>query len=128
MKHAFLPTSALVILVCFHTPTDAKAPITPLRTTTPSDFYQVIITNNLFRPLGWTKPKTPPAFELIATVMRSKGNHKALLRNTRNRKVYYAAVGDELEAGVTVEKIESRQVTANENGKLTVYRLKRLNF
>ena len=54
--------------------------------------------------------------------------HKALIRNTRNRKVYYVAVGDKLEAGVTVEKIESRSVTVNENGKLTVYRLKRLNF
>ena len=54
--------------------------------------------------------------------------HKALIRNTRNRKVYYVAAGDELEAGVTVEKIESRQVTLNESGKPTVYRLKRLNF
>ena len=107
--------------------TDAQAPLPPFFAR-PPDFYQVIITNNLFRPLGWTKPKAPPTFNLIATIMKSDGSHKVLLRNTRNRKVYYVAVGEELEAGVTVEKIESRQVTVNENGKLTVYRLKRLNF
>ena len=127
MKNRILPASALFILVCFHAPTDARAPLT-LYATLPPDYYQVIITNNLFRPLGWTKPKSPPAFALIATVMKSEGNHKALIRNTRNRKVYYVAVGDKLEAGVKVEKIESRSVTVNESGKPTVYRLKRLNF
>ena len=128
MKHAILKTAVLLILVWTYSLTEAQAPLAPIRTTTPSDFYQVIVTNNLFRPLGWTKPISAPAFELIATIMRSDGRHKALLRNARNRKVYYAAVGDELEKGVTVEKIESRKVTVNENGKPTVYRLKRLNF
>ena len=47
-----------------------------------------------------------------------------MILDTRNRKVYYVAAGDELESGVTVEKIKSRRVTVNENGKLTVYRLK----
>lgn len=127
MKRTILTTSALVILVCFHPPTDARAPLLQ-PTALPPDYYQVIITNNLFRPLGWTKPNTPPAFELIATVMRSNGKHKALIRNTRNRKIYYVAVGEELEAGATVEKIESCQVTVDENGKPAVYYLKRLNF
>ena len=62
--------------------TEIRAP----RTTLPADYYQVIITNNLFRPLGWTKPKPKPAFELIATVMRRNGVHKALLRSVKERK------------------------------------------
>ena len=60
--------------------TEIRAP----RTTLPADYYQVIITNNLFRPLGRTKPKPKPAFELIATVMRRNGVHKALLRSSNS--------------------------------------------
>ena len=127
MKRTILTTSALVMLIWLHSPTEAQAPLRPL-TALPPDYYQVIITNNLFRPLGWTKPKVLPVFELIATVMKSNGSHKALIRNTMNRKVYYVAVGDELEKGMTVEKIESRSVTVTESGNPTVYRLKRLNF
>ena len=127
MKNRILPASALVMLVWTCSLTEANAPLT-LYATPPPDYYQVIITNNLFRPLGWTPPKSPPAFELIATVIKQNGKHKALLRNTRNRKVYYVAVGEELEAGVTVEKIESRSVTVAESGKSNIYRLKRLNF
>ena len=127
MKNPILSASALVLLVWIYSSTHAQAPLSSFRTL-PPDYYQVIVTNNLFRPLGWTKPKAPPAFELVATVMKSNGSHKALIRNTLIRKVYYAAVGDELEAGVTVKKIESRSVTVNENGKPNIYRLKRLDF
>lgn len=123
MTNRILGTAALLLLVWMCSPTKANTPRARYDAP-PPDFYQIIITNNLFRPIGWTKPKLPPAFELIATVIKSYGKHKALIRNTRNRKVYYAAVGDTLEAGVTVEKIESRSVTLNETGKSNIYRLK----
>lgn len=122
-SNGLLRFSVLLTLVWIYLLSEAKAPL-PRYDTRPPDYYQVIITNNLFRPLGWTKPKPLPRFELIATVMKSDGRHKALILDTRNRKVYYVAAGDELESGVTVEKIKSRRVTVNENGKLTVYRLK----
>ncbi len=121
MKHAILPTYALIILVWLHSPTHAQAPLSSFRTP-PPNYYQVIITNNLFRPLGWTKPKPPPAFELIATVMKINGKHRALIRNTRNRKFYYAAVG-ELAGEAIVEKIEAHRVTLKRNGESKVYRL-----
>ena len=125
--------SALLILVCWHLPAEAAIP-TP-RTTQRSlshslsarliqpDFYQVIVTNNLFHPLGWTKQKSNPTFELIATVIKQNDKRKALIRNTKTRKVYYVAVGAELSAGVAVEKIESQSVTLKENGESKVYRL-----
>ena len=112
----------LVLLVVWLISSPA-AKIHAPRTRIPADFYQVIITNNLFRPLGWTKPEPPPAFELIATVMKSDGAfHKALIRNTRNRKLYYVTVG-ELAGEVIVEKIEAHRVTLNRNGESKVYRL-----
>ena len=89
----------------------------------PANFYQVIITNNLFRPLGWSKPRAKPRFELIATVIKPNDRHKALIRNTKTRKVYYVTVSAELRAGVTVENIEPHSVTLKENGKSKVYRL-----
>jgi len=81
--------------------------------------YQVIVTNNLFRPLGWTPPKPPPPFKLMTTVMKSNGRHKALLRNTGDRKLYYVVVG-EVVGGATVEKIEARRVTLNRDGESVV--------
>ena len=113
--------SALIVFLCLHFPAVAAVP-TP-RTTVPLDFYQVIIDNNLFHSLGWTKPKSNPTFELIATVIKQNGKHKAFIRNTKRRKVYYVAVDAELGAGVAVEKIESQSVTLKENGKSKVYRL-----
>ena len=124
---------SLLILLCLHSPAEAAIP-TPAneritsaveipRTTIPPDFYQVIIDNNLFRPLGWTKPRAKVAFELVATVMKSNGAHKALIRNTRTRTLQYAAVGEELTPGVTITEITRRAVTLNENGTSKVYRL-----
>ncbi len=36
------------------------------------DFYKVIVTNNLFRPLGYRKPNPGPAFEVLATLIDRK--------------------------------------------------------
>ena len=57
--------------------------------------------------------------------MKNKTRLSSPFLRTKDDK---AAVGDKLEAGVTVEKIKSRHVTVNENGKPNIYRLKRLNF
>lgn len=116
-----LLTSPLLILVCLHSPAEAAIPT--LRPTVPPDFYQVIIDNNLFRPLGWTKPKPKPAFELIATIIKSHGKHKALIRNTKTGKLHYAAIGEELTPGVTIAEITRHAVTLDENGTSKVYRL-----
>ena len=123
MKNRFHHAIALflVVLVVWLVSSPA-AEIHAPRTKIPANFYQVIITNNLFRPLGWTKPKSPSPFDLIATVMKANGEHKALIRNMMNRKLYYAAVG-ELAGEAIVEKIEAQRVTLNHNGESRVYRL-----
>ena len=124
MKNRFHHAIALflVVLVVWLVSSPA-AEIHAPRTKIPANFYQVIISNNLFRPLGWTKPKPKPAFELIATVMKSDSRlHKALIRNTRNRQLHYVAVG-ELAGEAIVEKMEAHRVTLNRNGESKVYRL-----
>ena len=58
---------------------EVKMPITEI----PKDSYQVIITNNLFSLLGWTKQKFNPNFELVATAIKRNGKHKALIRSLK---------------------------------------------
>ena len=94
-----------------------------------SDFYKVIVENNLFRPLGYKrrKPSRPP-FELIATIIYSKaGKNKALIRSNRTRKVYCILEGQELE-GAKIERIASRQVTMMYNGKLQKFHVAKVPF
>lgn len=121
MENPIVKTSVFLIFVWMYSLTEAKAPLIRYAVR-PPDFYQVIVTNNLFRPLGWTPPKAPPAFELIATVMKSNGTHKALIRRTATRQVNYVAVG-ELAGDAIIEKIHPRRVTLNTNGEQKVYTL-----
>ena len=84
---------------------------------TGDDFYQVIITNNLFRPLGYRKPSPPPPYQLIATVIdREHGNNRALLRRNKGGRTHYVGIGDVFN-GVKVERIERRSVTLLIDGK-----------
>ena len=93
------------------------------------DFYKVIISNNLFRPLGYAQSKssTPP-FELIATVIEAEtGKGKALILSNRNRKVHYVTVGQEF-ADAKVEQIKPRKVTLLYDGKLKEFHASKTEF
>lgn len=59
------------------------------------DYYRPIVDNNLFRPLGWTKPDKSPRYELIATIV-SKEYVKAYIREIRNGRDYFVGVGDSI--------------------------------
>ena len=76
-----------------------------------ASFYGVIVTNNLFRPLGYRKPKQGPSFQLIATVIDSEnGKSRALVQNNRNRRIHYVTVGETL-AGAKVKQIKPESIT-----------------
>ena len=79
-------------------------------------YYKVITNNNLFRPLGWTKPDTSPKYELIATIV-SEDYVKAYVRETRNGRDYFVSVGDRI-GDTIVQGISKRLVTLNDNGEL----------
>lgn len=93
------------------------------------DFYKVIISNNLFRPLGYSQSKSSVSpFELVATVIDSKTDTgKALIFSNRNRKIYYVTVGREF-AGAKVEQIEPRKVTLWYDGKLKEFHASKTGF
>lgn len=89
------------------------------------DFYQVIITNNLFRPLGYRKPSPPPPYQLIATVINhGQATNKALLRHRKDGRMYYVGLG-EVFSGAKVERIEPKSVTLLIGGQSMKFRLPR---
>ena len=59
------------------------------------EYYKPIISNNLFRPLGWTVPDRSPKYELIATII-GENYIKAYVRETRNGRDYFVGVGDSI--------------------------------
>ncbi|MCZ6675810.1 MAG: hypothetical protein O7E52_01035, partial [Candidatus Poribacteria bacterium] len=88
----------------------------------------VIVTHNLFRPLGYREPKPGPSFELIATVVDPQaGKSKALIRNNKTQQIYYVVIGEEF-AGAKVERIKSLQVTLRYDGKLKEIRASKDSF
>lgn len=92
------------------------------------DFYQIIVSNNLFRPLGYRKPKRSSSFELIATLIdRDTGKNKALIQNTQNGEIHYVELGEAF-AGAKVKKIEPLKVTLFHDGKSQEFRISKNGF
>ncbi len=83
-----------------------------------SDFYQVIVDNNLFRPLGWKLPNEEPEYTLIGTAIDAIGtNSEAYVVGRRSNQFYVVSVGDEIGDAVVVE-IEGKQITLYEHGEM----------
>ena len=88
------------------------------QTNQPSDdFYQPIIENNLFRPLGWRKRSGEPEYTLIGTLIESNNQRaKAFLIERRSNRYYPVSVGEKV-GDATVESIKPNEVSLGKNGK-----------
>lgn len=72
-------------------------------------YYQIISDNNLFRPLGWTKPDPTPRFELIGTIVGKDFARAYVSRIGRNR-LLVVSVGDNIGSDI-VSEIKTEKVT-----------------
>ena len=72
-------------------------------------YYQVISSNNLFRPLGWTKPDPTPRFELIGTIVGKDFARAYVSRIGRNR-LLVVSVGDNIGSDI-ISEIKTEKVT-----------------
>ena len=91
-------------------------------------YYDVIVENNLFRPLGWTPPKRQPKYALIATLLESRGGAaKALLMENASEKTFYVTVGEKI-GDMTVESIKARQVKLNTSGEVLTLKVPSIAF
>ena len=66
------------------------------------EYYKPIVSNNLFRPLGWKQPDRSPKYELVATVI-GETYKKAYIKDTRYGRDYFVGIGDNVGDNVVLE-------------------------
>ncbi len=94
----------------------------------PESFYQFIIDNNLFNPIGWQPPKKQPIYTLIGTaVAQNVEDSKAFILERRSNRLHIVNVGDVFGEAL-VKVIESKRVILNEAGKEIVLHGSRMQF
>ena len=82
-----------------------------------SEFYRMIVDNNLFRPLGWTPPRPREPYRLLGTILSRDANtpKQAILQKIRAGRTYTVTIGEILDENITVTDIQSKQVTLKTN-------------
>lgn len=98
-------------------------PSEPWTDTVTADFYQTILDNNLFAPLGTVlnaKPKPGATLSLVATFCSQDDTHSmALIKDSATDRHHVLAIGGGI--GVfTVRTIEKKRVTLNHHGNAAV--------
>ncbi len=92
------------------------------------EYYKVITTNNLFRPLGWKPPDLTPKFELIGTWISVNTKTKvAYVRNIRTNKIDRLGIGDTINGNV-IDNIKQNEVQMNKGGSYESPTMQFLNF
>ena len=88
-------------------------------------YYRTIISNNLFRPLGWTPPHPTEPYRLIGTILPRDANMppQAILESIAGNKTYIVSTGEKLDASTKVVSIQGKAVTLSTNGEQRTLRL-----
>ena len=93
-----------------------------------SDFYKVIIDNNIFRPLGWRPPNREPQYTLIGTAINPNGTRvEAFISEERSNNFYIVSVGEKVGDAV-VQEIQQKKVTLDKNGEMITLRKGNMQF
>ena len=91
-------------------------------------FYQFIIDNNIFRPLGWVPPIKQPDYILIGTaVSQNAAASKAFVVERRSNRFHIVKVGDTIDES-RVKEIQANQVTLQAADKSIILRGGKLQF
>jgi type II secretory pathway component PulC len=93
-----------------------------------SDFYKVIVDNNIFRPLGWRPPNREPQYTLIGTAINPNGTRvEAFISEERSNDFYIVGVGDKVGDAI-VKEIQQKKVTLDKNGETITLRKGNMQF
>ncbi len=80
-------------------------------------YYQFVIDNNIFRPLGWKPTKKPPNYSLIGTaVSENREESKAFIVDRHTNQMHTVKVDDTIGEAL-VKVIEAKRVILNAAGK-----------
>ncbi len=92
------------------------------------EYYKIITTNNLFRPLGWKPPNLTPKYELIGTwISVNTKTRVAYVRSIRTNKIYRLGIGDTINGSV-INNIKQNEVQVNGGKKYESPTMQFLNF
>lgn len=93
-----------------------------------SEFYQVIVDNNLFRPLGWKPPNKEPEYTLLGTVIDTLGDHsKAYVLERRSDRFHTVRIGDSV-GDMVIEEIEEKKIVLDKDGESITLRTRDIEF
>ena len=93
-------------------------------------YYQTIINNNLFRPLGWTPPRPVEPYRLIGTILPRSANTppQAIIQTTTGNQTHIVSLGEKIDASTEVVGIEAKQVTLSIGGQERLFSLETGNL
>jgi hypothetical protein len=92
------------------------------------EYYKIITTNNLFRPLGWKPPDLTPKYELIGTwISVNTKTRVAYVRNIRTNQIYRLGIGDTINGSV-INNIKQNEVQMNGGKNYESPTMQFLNF
>lgn len=84
------------------------------------EYFQVIIDNNLFRPLGWTEqPKSYTDYRLLGTLTESETPSRAILQERGSKQTRIVTLGETL-GDFHVFRIQHKQVTLKKGAQLVL--------
>lgn len=94
----------------------------------PSDYYQIIVDNNIFRPLGWKPPNDEPEYTLIGTSFDPIGDSsEAFVLENRSNQFHIVRVGEKIGDAI-VKEIAEREVSLYKDGELITLNNSRVGF
>ena len=73
--------------------------------------YHVIVSNNLFRPLGWTPPRVLPKWKLIGTII-GKDYKIAYVSNVKTSSFQRLVVGDTFGINIVADIQQNKLLTS----------------
>lgn len=85
-------------------------------------FYETIIDNDLFRPLGWTPPNNEPSYSLVGTAVNPNGAiSQATLLERRSNRYHFVTIGTKI-GDMTVKDIQAKKVIFDKTGETVTLR------
>ena len=95
---------------------------------TPNEFYQLIVDNNIFRPLGWKPPQKTPQYTLIGTTIASDGSNATAFIVERQSNQFHTVKVGETFGNVSVKEILPKKVTLKKEGEEIVLHCEKNQF
>lgn len=84
----------------------------------PSDYYQIIVDNNIFRPLGWKPPNKKPEYSLLGISFDPTSNRsEAFVLEERSNQFHTVSVGDKIGDAI-VKEIAKKTVSLYKDGEM----------